>query len=152
MRVAALGKLEPPGGDRRSHFRGERRVRALVTGATGFVGAAVARALLRDGWQVRALARAGSDRSNLQSLALEIAIGDLNDPTSLEAAIADCRALFHVAADYRLGARDPADLYRTNVEGTRNILAAGTARGCRAQHLHLERRDHGHTSRRHPRR
>jgi len=101
----------------------------LVSGATGFVGAAVARALLRDGWQVRALARPGSDRSNLESLPLEIAVGDLNDPASLAPAIADCRALFHVAADYRLGARDPGQLYRTNVEGTRNILAAARRAG-----------------------
>ena len=104
-------------------------MRALVSGATGFVGAAVARALLREGWQVRALARAGSDRRNLESLALEIAVGDLNDPASLEPAIADCRALFHVAADYRLGARDPEQLYRTNVQGTRNILAAARRAG-----------------------
>jgi len=104
-------------------------VRALVSGATGFVGAAVARALLREGWQVRALARAGSDRSNLESLPLEIAVGDLNDPASLESAVADCRALFHAAADYRLGARDPQQLYRTNVEGTRNILAAARRAG-----------------------
>jgi dihydroflavonol-4-reductase len=104
-------------------------VRALVSGATGFVGAAVARALLREGWQVRALARTGSDRSNLEGLRLEIAVGDLNDPLSLEPAMADCRALFHVAADYRLGARDPEPLYRTNVEGTRNILAAARRAG-----------------------
>ncbi len=104
-------------------------MRALVSGATGFVGAAVARALLRDGWQVRALARAGSDRSNLEGLPLEIAVGDLNDPASLEPAVADCRALFHVAADYRLGARDPQQLYRTNVEGTRNILTAARRAG-----------------------
>ena len=104
-------------------------MRALVSGATGFVGAAVARALLREGWQVRALARAGSDRSNLESLPLEIAVGDLNDPASLESAVADCRALFHAAADYRLGARDPQQLYRTNVEGTRNILAAARRAG-----------------------
>jgi dihydroflavonol-4-reductase len=104
-------------------------VRALVSGATGFVGAAVARALLRDGWQVRALARAGSDRSNLEGLPLEIAVGDLNEPASLEPAVADCRALFHVAADYRLGARDPEQLYRTNVEGTRNILTAARRAG-----------------------
>jgi dihydroflavonol-4-reductase len=104
-------------------------VRALVSGATGFVGAAVARALLRDGWQVRALARAGSDRGNLEGLPLEIAVGDLNDPASLEPAVADCRALFHVAADYRLGARDPEQLYRTNVEGTRNILTAARRAG-----------------------
>jgi len=104
-------------------------VRALVSGATGFVGAAVARALLREGWQVRALARPGSDRSNLENLPLEIAVGDLNDPVSLEPALADCRALFHVAADYRLGAHDPAALYRTNVQGTRNILEAARRAG-----------------------
>jgi dihydroflavonol-4-reductase len=104
-------------------------VRALVSGATGFVGAAVARALLRDGWQVRALARPGSERRNLDSLPVEIAVGDLNDPASLEPALADCRALFHVAADYRLGARDPEQLYRTNVQGTRNILEAARRAG-----------------------
>src|SRR6202044_1788775 len=100
------------------HFRGEPGVRALVTGATGFVGAAVARALLRDGWQVRALARAGSDRSNLESLPLEIAVGDLNDPASLEPAIADCRALFHVAADYRLPPPRPPPPHSRTPQGT----------------------------------
>jgi dihydroflavonol-4-reductase len=99
-------------------------VRALVTGATGFVGAAVARALLREGWQVRALARRGSDSSNLRDLPVETAIGDLTDRASLESAAADCGAVFHVAADYRLGVRRPDELYRNNVEGTRNVLAA----------------------------
>jgi dihydroflavonol-4-reductase len=103
-------------------------VRALVTGATGFVGAAVARALCDNGWEVRALARAGSDRRNLRQLRLEVAVGDLNDPASLEAALRECQALFHVAADYRLGVAHPEQLYRTNVEGTRNVLnAAGHA-------------------------
>ena len=99
-------------------------MRALVTGEPGFVGAAVARALLREGWQVRVLVRGGSDRSNLQYLALEIAVGDLSDRPSLDRALAGCSALFHVAADYRLGAPDPRLLYSTNVEGTRNMLLA----------------------------
>lgn len=104
-------------------------MKALVSGATGFVGAAVTRALLRAGWQVRALARAGSDRRNLEGLALEVAIGDLRDPGTLESAAAGCDALFHVAADYRLGARDSAQLYRTNVDGTRAILEAARRAG-----------------------
>jgi dihydroflavonol-4-reductase len=104
-------------------------MRAFVTGATGFVGAAVARALLRDGWDVRVLVRGGSDRANLQHLALETAVGDLTDRPSLDAALVGCAGLFHVAADYRLGARDPQQLYRTNVEGTRNILEAARQAG-----------------------
>ncbi len=99
-------------------------MKALVTGATGFVGAAVARALLGAGWQVRVLARAGSDRSNLASLAAEVAEGELGDVASLERALDGCGGLFHAAADYRLGARDPSRLYLTNVEGTRSILGA----------------------------
>jgi dihydroflavonol-4-reductase len=106
-------------------------MRALVTGATGFVGAAVARALLQEGWEVRALARKGSDRRNLRSLAVEVIEGDLADVLSLQPALAGCEALFHVAADYRLGAFDPQQLYRTNVEGTRNILDAARAAGVR---------------------
>jgi dihydroflavonol-4-reductase len=104
-------------------------MKALVTGATGFVGAAVARALNSAGWQVRVLVRGGSDRSNLKSLAVEVAEGDLTDSISLERALEGCAGLFHVAADYRLGARDPAQLYRTNVEGTRNILNAARTAG-----------------------
>ena len=99
-------------------------MRALVTGASGFVGAAVARALVSAGWQVRALVRDGSDRSNLAGLPLEIAVGDLRIAASLDVALDQCGALFHVAADYRLGARDFEELYRTNVEGTLNLLSA----------------------------
>jgi dihydroflavonol-4-reductase len=106
-------------------------MKALVTGATGFVGAAVARALVRAHWQVRALARSGSDRSNLRGLSVEVHEGDLNQPASLTPALEGCEALFHVAADYRLGARDPGQLYRTNVEGTRAILTAARAAGVR---------------------
>jgi dihydroflavonol-4-reductase len=104
-------------------------MKALVTGATGFVGAAVARALLRGQWQVRVLARRGSDRRNLKSLDVEVSEGDLTDPDSLQRAAQSCDGLFHVAADYRLGARDPAELYRTNVEGTRNVLSAAHRSG-----------------------
>jgi dihydroflavonol-4-reductase len=104
-------------------------VRALVTGATGFVGSAVARRLLRDGHQVRVLARAGSDRRNLEGLAVEVVEGDLTRPASLLPACEGCDALFHVAADYRLWAPDPNDLYRANVEGTRAILEAARTAG-----------------------
>jgi dihydroflavonol-4-reductase len=104
-------------------------MKALVTGATGFVGAAVARALGAAGWQVRVLVRGGSDRGNLQRLAAEVVEGDLADLRSLERALAGCEGLFHVAADYRLGARDPEPLYRTNVDGTRNILNAARTAG-----------------------
>jgi dihydroflavonol-4-reductase len=104
-------------------------MKALVTGATGFVGAAIARALSDAGWQVRVLVRSGSDRSNLQPLALDVVEGDLADERSLEGALEGCAGLFHAAADYRLGARDTAELYRTNVEGTRNILNAARTAG-----------------------
>jgi dihydroflavonol-4-reductase len=101
----------------------------LVTGATGFVGSAVARALVNSGSTARVLVRSSSDRSNLQDLPVEIAVGDLTDRASLERALAGCSGLYHVAADYRLGARVPAELYQNNVEGTRNILDAARAAG-----------------------
>jgi len=104
-------------------------MKALVTGATGFVGAAVARALVAAGWQVRVLARRGSNRGNLCNLEADVAEGELADQGSLERALEGCAGLFHVAADYRLGARDPKPLYRTNVDGTSNILRAARAAG-----------------------
>jgi dihydroflavonol-4-reductase len=104
-------------------------MKALVTGATGFVGAAVARALLEKQWQVRVLARKGSDRRNLNELPLDVVEGDLTDAGSLQRAVDGCEALFHVAADYRLGARDPSQLYRANVDGTRNVLDAARRGG-----------------------
>jgi dihydroflavonol-4-reductase len=106
-------------------------MRALVTGATGFVGAAVARALLAEGWRVNALVRGASDRRNVASLALEQVVGDLTDAASLERALEGCEAVFHVAADYRLWAAEPKQLYRTNVEGTGNLLDAARRAGVR---------------------
>jgi len=99
-------------------------MRALVTGATGFVGSAVVGALVKAQWQVRALVRDGSDRRNLDGLPVELVRGNLADSSSLERALAGCEALFHVAADYRLWTPEPEHLYRTNVDGTRNILDA----------------------------
>ena len=101
----------------------------LVTGATGFVGAAVARALLRAGHPVRVLARPQSDRRNLDGLKVEIAEGSLTEPDSLAAAVAGCRYLFHVAADYRLWVPEPEAMFRVNVEGTRQLMLAALAAG-----------------------
>ncbi len=94
----------------------------LVTGATGFVGSAVARQLVARGETVRVLARPGGDRRNLAELKLEVAEGDLGDPASLARALRGCQALFHVAADYRLWVPRPEEIYRANVAGTRRLM------------------------------
>ncbi|MFQ5958327.1 MAG: hopanoid-associated sugar epimerase [Alphaproteobacteria bacterium] len=101
----------------------------LITGASGFVGSAVLRRLIDAGHAVRALVRAESDRRNLDGLAAEIAVGDLRDPDSLAAALRGCTGLYHVAADYRLWLRDPAEIYASNVDGTRNLMRAATDAG-----------------------
>ncbi len=101
----------------------------FVTGATGFVGSAVVRHLLSEQIPVRVLARPNSDRRNLEGMDLEVVEGDLRDRASLERAMKGCLALFHVAADYRLWARDVQELYRSNVEGTRNIMLAAAEAG-----------------------
>ena len=101
----------------------------LVTGATGFVGAAVARALLAAGRRVRALARRNSDRRNLAGLDIEIAEGSLEHAAGLPPAVAGCGALYHVAADYRLWVRDPEAMFRANVDGTRALMEAAQAAG-----------------------
>src|SRR3954465_530092 len=101
----------------------------LVTGATGFVGATVTRILLRAGHRVRVLARPESDRRNLAGLAVEVVQGSLEDATSLAAAVAGCRYLFHVAANYRLWVPDPAAMFRVNVGGTRELMLAALAAG-----------------------
>jgi dihydroflavonol-4-reductase len=96
--------------------------RVLVTGASGFLGSAVARALVTRGLQVRTLVRTTSPRDNLAGLDCEIVAGDLTDRPSLAAALEGVRYLFHVAADYRFWARDPSAILRANVEGTRNLM------------------------------
>ncbi|MEI6557995.1 MAG: hopanoid-associated sugar epimerase [Rhodospirillaceae bacterium] len=101
----------------------------LVTGATGFVGAAVVRHLLAAGRSVRVLARRNSDRRNIEGLAVSVAEGDLTDRPSLEAALSGCTALYHVAADYRIWVPDPESIYRVNVEGTRSLMLAALAAG-----------------------
>jgi dihydroflavonol-4-reductase len=103
--------------------------RALVTGANGFLGSAVVRALLADGVAVRAFARGGRLGRNLSGLDIEIATGELTDRASLERAIAGCAAVFHVAADYRLWVADAAPMYRANVDGSVNVLEAAAAAG-----------------------
>jgi dihydroflavonol-4-reductase len=101
----------------------------LVTGGTGFVGSHVVRALVAKGRSVRCLARAESRRDNLEGLPVEVVAGDLTDPPSLARALSGVQTLYHVAADNRLWARDPQELYRANAGGTENILAAAAAAG-----------------------
>ncbi len=102
---------------------------ALVTGGTGFVGANLVRELLAGGRSVRVLARPGGDRRAIAGLDVEVCEGDLLDPASLRRAVTGVRVLFHVAADYRLWARDAEDLHRANVGGTRAILQAAADAG-----------------------
>jgi dihydroflavonol-4-reductase len=101
----------------------------LVTGANGFLGSAVVRALLANGSAVRALVRSGSDRRNLDGLDVEVATGDLTDRDSLRRAATGCEAVFHVAADYRLWVADSGPMYRANVDGSVNVLEAAAAAG-----------------------
>lgn len=98
--------------------------KVFVTGATGFIGASLARALLEQGCEVKVLVRPGSDRRNLTGLDIEFHEGDLRDRNSLFNGLSGCDTLFHAAADYRLWTRDPESMYTVNVEGTRSILEA----------------------------
>jgi len=102
---------------------------AFVTGASGFVGSAVARALLAAGYRVRALVRRTSPRSNLDVEGLQVAEGDMLDERAVARAVAEARYVFHVAADYRLWAPDPGEIVHNNVEGTRIVLRAAQAAG-----------------------
>jgi dihydroflavonol-4-reductase len=102
---------------------------ALVTGANGFVGCHLVRALCARGTQVRAFVRDGADLRALDGVDCERAYGDLRDFASIERAARDCRVVYHVAADYRLWVPDEASMYAANVGGTRNLLAAARAAG-----------------------
>ncbi|HXX28343.1 MAG TPA: hopanoid-associated sugar epimerase [Terriglobales bacterium] len=99
-------------------------MKAFVTGATGFLGSHLARVLSEQGAELRLLVRPSSDLRNIEGLAAERVTGDLREPETLEKAVAGCEVVFHVAADYRLWVRDPDQMYRSNVEGTRAILKA----------------------------
>jgi dihydroflavonol-4-reductase len=99
-------------------------MQAFVTGATGFLGSHVARALADQGANLRLLVRTNSNTKNIADLKADLVTGDLRDPVSLEKGTAGCDVVFHIAADYRLWVRDPNEMYRSNVEGTRAILEA----------------------------
>ncbi len=104
-------------------------MKTLITGASGFVGSAVLRQLIQAGHSVRALLRPKSNCLNIAGLPVEIVHGDLTQPHSLTAALTDCDALFHVAADYRLWVSRPDEMYDTNVTGTRNLMLAAARIG-----------------------
>ncbi len=97
---------------------------AFITGATGFLGSHVARAVAMQGAELRLLIRPSSHLGNIQELQAERVVGDLRDAASLRRAMAGCDVVFHVAADYRLWVRDPEEMHRSNVEGTQSILEA----------------------------
>lgn len=103
--------------------------RCFITGATGFVGAHVARKLVDRGDLVTALVRSNSDLTLLRGMPVETVTGDLRDTDSLTAPMKGIDQLYHVAADYRLWARDPRDIFRSNVDGTRNIMEAAARQG-----------------------
>jgi dihydroflavonol-4-reductase len=106
-------------------------LKVFVTGATGFLGSHVARVLSAQGAGLRLLVRPSSDLRNIADLNAERVVGDLRDPASIERAVSGCEVVFHVAADYRLWVRDPEEMYRSNVEGTRGLLEAARKQGVR---------------------
>jgi len=104
-------------------------MKTLLTGATGFVGAAVLRRLVAAGHHVRAFVRPNGDRSNISGIDCEIAVGDLADPESIRRAVRGCDAVFHAAADYRLWVPDPERMSRVNVQGTVELIRAAAEAG-----------------------
>ncbi len=101
----------------------------LVTGAAGFLGSHVTRQLVARGESVRVLMRASSNNRAISDLSLEYVTGDLRDATSLERAMHGMKRVFHVAADYRLWAKNPQEIYDSNVGGTKNLLGAAKSAG-----------------------
>jgi dihydroflavonol-4-reductase len=106
-------------------------LKAFVTGATGFLGSHVARVLVEQGAELRLLVRRTSDLRNIADLSADRVEGDLRNATSIEKALSGCEVVFHVAADYRLWVRDPDEMYRSNVEGTRFLIEAARKQGVR---------------------
>ena len=104
-------------------------MKVLITGSSGFIGAAVTRAVVANGDDVRVLVRPTSNLKNLEELPVETVEGDLQDSPSLQRALSGCRALYHVAAHYALWDRDPTTFYKVNVEGTKKILTAAAEAG-----------------------
>ncbi|SAL65436.1 hopanoid-associated sugar epimerase [Caballeronia humi] len=103
--------------------------RVLITGASGFVGSAVARIALERGFNVRVLMRKTSSRQNIEALDTEVVLGDMRDEASMRAALKGVRYLFHVAADYRIWAPDPGEIERSNLQGTEATMRAALAEG-----------------------
>ncbi len=106
-------------------------MKVFLTGATGFIGGHLLRALLEAGAEVRCLRRAESLRRNLDGLEVEVVMGDLRDGDSLRVGLQGCEMVFHCAADYRLFSKNPDELYESNVEGTRNLLRAASEAGAK---------------------
>ena len=104
-------------------------VQVLLTGATGFIGAAILRRLSREDLAIRVLVRETSDRSHLKNIETEICVGDLGDKASLQNAMKGCDALIHTAAEYRLWTSDPNGMVASNITGTANILSAAGEAG-----------------------
>src|SRR3974390_3214095 len=106
-------------------------MKIFLTGATGFVGHHVAKALADQGADLRLLVRKSSKLSNLDDIPGETVVGDLTKPESYASALQGCEAVMHVAADYRLWIRDPEAMYRANVDGTRDLLKLAREAGVR---------------------
>ncbi len=104
-------------------------MKVLITGSSGFIGAAVTQAVIANGDQVRVLVRATSNRTNLDGLSVEAVEGDLQDPLSLKRAVEGCQGVYHVAAHYALWDKNPTTFYKVNVEGTKHLLRAAKGVG-----------------------